>query len=201
MRGRRLLLDQEIIVAHLEGIIESVGAGFLRRLVGGGKGEPRAVGLPRELLNGSGVMGELLCVAARHVENEDLVVLVPVLREERHAVSGRRPARKRDGLAIVGEVALLAGGDVDVRQLRQVQVLFIIRTGDHGHQRLTVGGKLWIRNTDDLAHPGKVEGRTRRRADRQTGPRGRGCRRIRGRRARYRLARCGCRGDAQAKQR
>src|ERR1700721_3096392 len=118
MRGRRLLLDQEIIVAHLEGSIEFVGAGFLRRLVGGGKGERRAVGLPRELLNGSGVMGELQSVAARHVENEDLVVLVPVLREERHAVSGRRPARKRDGLAAMGEAAPLAGAEAGARTPR-----------------------------------------------------------------------------------
>src|SRR5262252_7492320 len=74
MRWKRLGLDQEVVIAYLEGIVETLGAGLLLQLVFGCIRDPATVRRPSELLHALGGARDAAGVASAQWHDKDLRV-------------------------------------------------------------------------------------------------------------------------------
>src|SRR5690606_1896362 len=87
---------------------------------------------------------DLLCLAARHRQDEYLRLLVDAVRGEGDVRAVRRPPRRRVGPLSGCQLHRLAAVQRDVPEGRAVLVAFLVDRQDLGHNAGTVRRHLWL---------------------------------------------------------
>jgi hypothetical protein len=128
--------SEVIVVTDLEHPV----AFFLvrHRIVGRDEGELRAVGAPRVLLYPARGIGDPPRFAAARRQDADLPLGAPLARgvgKEGQLRAVRRPVRCSHSSAVIGELALLAGGAFNDNEIAVVPVLLHVRSGDDDGDR------------------------------------------------------------------